>query len=92
MKRPFSFLGFFKGKPLSVEPQMTQLETIMMHLKKRGSITSWEAIKEYNITRLSAVIFKLKNDLDMSIKSTHITDTTEGGKIKRYTVYTLDRR
>lgn len=30
------------------------------HLEKHGSITSWEAIDGYRITRLSACIFRLR--------------------------------
>jgi hypothetical protein len=30
------------------------------HLKKYGSITSWEAIANYDATRLSSIIFNLR--------------------------------
>ena len=40
----------------------TQREAIMWHLKTYGKITSWEAIKEYGVTRLSNIIYKLKNE------------------------------
>lgn len=33
---------------------------ILRHLRHYGSITSWEAIQEYGITRLAAVIFDLR--------------------------------
>lgn len=39
---------------------MTQCEKVAKHLKGKGSITSWEAIEKFRITRLSAVIFVLK--------------------------------
>lgn len=35
-------------------------ERILNHLKQYGSITSWEAIKEYGCTRLSQYIYLLK--------------------------------
>jgi hypothetical protein len=38
----------------------TQVATVLSHLKRKGSITSLEAIQYYGITRISAVIFKLK--------------------------------
>ena len=38
---------------------LTQVEMIKTHLKRYGSITSWEAIKRYKITRLSSVIYIL---------------------------------
>jgi hypothetical protein len=38
----------------------TQIELIENHLKQYGSISSWEAIQKFRITRLSAIIYKLK--------------------------------
>lgn len=40
---------------------MNKTEKVLNHLKEHGSITSWEAIKLYACTRLSAVIFNLRN-------------------------------
>ena len=37
----------------------TQVLTILAHLKRK-SITSWEAIEKYRVTRLSAVIYVLR--------------------------------
>ena len=37
----------------------TQKEQVLAHLKKHKKITSWEAIKRYNITRLAAIIYDL---------------------------------
>ena len=35
-------------------------QSVLHHLKKYKSITSWEAITKYRATRLSAIIFNLK--------------------------------
>ena len=40
--------------------QNTQENQILNHLKKHKFITSWEAIQEYRITRLSARIYELR--------------------------------
>lgn len=40
----------------------TKAGKILSHLDKMGSITTWEAIKLYRATRLSDVIFRLKQD------------------------------
>ena len=40
--------------------KLTQEDRVLNHLLKYGSITSLESFKEYGITRLSAVIFNLK--------------------------------
>ena len=39
---------------------VTQRERIARHLEDFGSITSYEAFRDYGVTRLSAVIFDLK--------------------------------
>jgi len=39
---------------------LTHLDRTLIHLINNGSITSWEAIKEYGNTRLSATIFELR--------------------------------
>ena len=47
-----------------MQPNKTQKETILEHLKdpERKTITSWEAITSYRITRLGAYIKFLKID------------------------------
>lgn len=40
----------------------TQKSVVLEHLKHNHSITSWGAIQEYHITRLSAVIYDLRAD------------------------------
>lgn len=39
---------------------MTKKDKVLTHLQLQGSITSWTAIKEYGITRLSAIIYTLR--------------------------------
>ena len=48
---------------------MTQLEQVKLHLEECNTITSWEAIQKYHITRLAAVIYILRNDYKMQINS-----------------------
>lgn len=38
----------------------TKTNDVLNHLQEHGSITSWEAIERYGATRLSAIIFNLK--------------------------------
>lgn len=60
---------------------MNQKEIVLNHFKKRKSITSWEAIQKYGITRLAAVICDLKG--------THnIIATIETAEGKRWAKYT----
>jgi hypothetical protein len=47
----------------------TKTGNVKKHLQKKGSITSWDAIIKYQATRLSAIIFSLKNRDGMIIES-----------------------
>ena len=51
------------------EGNMTQKEEVLAHLKAYGKITALEAIQEYGITRLSAVVWRLRNDDGYNITS-----------------------
>lgn len=42
--------------------KLTQKDMVLRYLQDYGSITSWEAIKEFGATRISAIIFNLKKD------------------------------
>lgn len=42
---------------------------VMMYLQDEGHINSWEAIKYFGATRLSSIIFNLRNQYNMNIKS-----------------------
>lgn len=42
--------------------RVTQKERVLEFIKKEGSITSLDAFRELGCTRLSAVIFKLKEE------------------------------
>jgi hypothetical protein len=44
------------------EEVKSQSDAILWHLKQYGSITSYEAIKEYGATRLSAIIFNHRKE------------------------------
>lgn len=66
-------------------PQVeTQLEKIESHLLKHKSITSWESIRKYNVTRLSQYILMLRN------KGFNISTVWETKNKKRYGVYILE--
>lgn len=39
---------------------MTKTEMVLKHLQRYGTITTWTAITKYKATRLSAIIFNLK--------------------------------
>ena len=68
--------------------KMTQKQMILNHLKEHGSITSWEAIQNYGATRLSGVIFALKEEgYNIVTHDTHGKDRY--GHSKTFATYIL---
>lgn len=53
-----------------------QSEIVLVHLLKKGTITSWESITKYRITRLSAVIYNLRCHFDIESRDTTINGKT----------------
>lgn len=66
---------------------MSQEEKVLNHLKAHGEITSWTAIMDYGITRLSARIFKLREQ-GYQIE-TEIVCKKKGEETVRFARYTM---
>lgn len=63
----------------------TQKQEVLAYLKKHKSITSWEAIQEFHITRLAAIIFLLKEDGNV-IFTQRMKDIDTGKSWAKYTL------
>lgn len=61
---------------------------VLKHLKEHGAITSWDAISLFGITRLSAVIFRLRNK-GYKIETENATGKNRYGESVTYAKYTL---
>lgn len=48
--------------------KISKTKLVQSHLIKKKSITSWEAIELYGATRLSAIIFSLRDKYDIITK------------------------
>ena len=70
-----------------MKPQTSQIKQVERHLKKRKSMTTWDAIQLYGITRLSALIFTLRED-GYNIESKRIDDKESR---KWWTKYSLKK-
>ena len=68
---------------------MNKTKAILMHLEEKGSITSWEAIKEYGATRLSAIIFQLRHKYGLNIISEMVSFTDRFGNESQFAKYIL---
>ena len=64
-----------------------QILEIKRHLKNKKHITSLEAIKLYGCTRLSGVIYRLKNDFGLIIETKIKTIRNRYGSISNIAVY-----
>lgn len=69
--------------------KMNKTKAILLHLQQYGSITSWQAIKEYGATRLSAIIYNLRNKYDLNIITEDVEFTDRYGTKASYGKYIL---
>jgi len=68
-----------------LDTPLSQTDSIKKHLRTMGTITSWEAIQTYGATRLSAIIYNLRNN-GWDIDSTDEPNSNGKGI---HTLYTL---
>lgn len=68
--------------------EKTQEEMVLEYLKEFGSITSWKAIFEFGISRLSAKIYNLRK-LGYNIETTNITKKNRYGSWVTFAKYVL---
>lgn len=68
--------------------ELTQGVVLINHLKKYGKITTYEAFKKYGITRLSAKIFDLRKDYN--ITSINTTKKNRYGQVCTFCTYILE--
>ena len=70
------------------QKRISQEEMIRKHLSKKGNINSWEAIKLYGCTRLSAQIYNLRSE-GIDIKTEHVTKKNRYGYPVTFAKYIL---
>ena len=70
---------------------MNKTKAVLWHLIEKGNITSWEAIKEYGATRLSAIIFNLRHKYNMNIETEKICFTDRYGNKANYAKYIYNK-
>lgn len=68
---------------------VTKTQKVLDYLKRGKKITSWEAIMKFKATRLSAIIFNLK-EKGYPIKSELVYDVDSDGEPIKYSEYWLD--
>lgn len=68
---------------------MNQILEIKNHLEKRGYITSMQAIELYGATRLSSIIYELRNKYNMNIETERRISVNRYGNTVSYGFYKL---
>ena len=76
--------------PLKKGEEMNKTQKVLDHLKNGKKITSWEAIQKYRATRLSAIIFNLK-EKGYPIVSSMVYDVDKDGNPVKYAEYWMDK-
>lgn len=67
----------------------TQVKQVLQRIRECGSITSMEAFTEFGITRLAAVIYVIRHDFGIDIKSDTVTGKNRFGNPVNYARYSL---
>lgn len=68
-----------------------QVQQVLNYMVQHNGITSYDAIRELGITRLSARIFELR-DQGWDIDSSWVQTTNRHGKPCRFAKYKLNRK
>lgn len=68
---------------------MNKTKAILLHLEEKGHINSWEAIKEYGATRLSAIIYNLRHHYNLDIVNETVEFIDRFGTKSHYDNYIL---
>ena len=69
----------------------SQIGALTEHLLKYGSITSWEAVMRYGITRLSAYIYILRHDYHWEITAVNQHKQNRYGNATTFALYTVEK-
>ena len=72
--------------------KITLQNRVLQYMKENGSITSWEAIREFGATRLSAIIYNLRYKEGLNIISKNVNDKNRYGDPVSYARYYLEEK
>ncbi len=64
-------------------------QKVREHLLKYGEIDTWTAIQKYGATRLSAIIYRLRNVYDMNIETHERCVKDRNNSTCNYALYKL---
>ena len=67
----------------------TKIKQVYEHLLKYGEIDTWTAIQKYGATRLSAIIYRLRNEYGMNIETHERCVKDRNNNTCNYALYKL---
>ena len=67
----------------------TKIKQVHEHLLKYGEIDTWTAIQKYGATRLSAIIYRLRNEYGMNIETHERCVKDRNNNTCNYALYKL---
>lgn len=68
---------------------MNKTKAVLLHLEEYGNINTWQAIKEYGATRLSAIIYNLRHRYNLNIQNERVDFVDRYGDKSHYDNYIL---
>ena len=72
--------------------KITLQDRVLQYMKENGSITSWEAIREFGAPRLSAIIYNLRYKEGLNIISKNVNGKNRYGDPVSYARYFLEEK
>lgn len=72
--------------------KITLQDRVLQYMQENGSITSWEAIREFGATRLSAIIYNLRYKEGLNIISKNVNGKNRYGDPVSYARYYLEEK
>lgn len=69
-----------------------QQERVLKYLKDNGSINPLESLMECSVYRLSAIIFKLRTDHKIKIKTKITSGLNKYKEVCKYAAYELEKQ
>lgn len=84
---PQTVTKFKAGEKLQLPDIKCQLDAVLFHMQKEGSITSWQGFQDWGITRLSSIIHKLRHVYFIDVVSEDVHEENRFGHTICYSKY-----
>lgn len=90
LKENYSVYKIKNNIKIRISEVKNQMDAVLFHLQNEGFITSLDAFREWNITRLSALIYDLRHTHNMNIESKETTIINRFGHSTTFSTYKIN--